>query len=194
MSGRRHDLAPPIQARAAGSHAAFGHLAGGWRAGGPALHDTSDTTSSASGSPRLDHASRSPLRVLLVDDDPVLLGISARNLRRWCVSVQLAASQHDAYLILRSSLDAPSALDAVVCDGLEGDWVEVYELAASIGLPFVLLTGDPRKVALARTRGVPAYLRDGRGWMPHVRAALAGLPGTWPPADLAAELAASRAS
>lgn len=146
----------------------------------PGSHCGRNVVTTTDGEPR----STRPLTILLVDDDAFCMAMSKRTLRRAGMRVHDANSAFAARELLMGD-EAPE-IDAIVCDGLDGLWMNVRAIRQDI--PFLLLSGEIAHVRRARALGLAGVLREGLAWKDQVVTGLRQLPGEWPPADLAEPL------
>lgn len=104
------------------------------------------------------HAER-PARLLLVDDDRLILGTLAQGLRHMGYEVHQAESAEDAEALLSSGLRPDMALLDVHMPGAGGLWL-AQRLREIEHVPFVMLSayGDAGTVAQATRSGALAYL------------------------------------
>ncbi|QIL43198.1 response regulator [Acidovorax sp. HDW3] len=100
-----------------------------------------------------------PARLLLVDDDRLILGTLAQGLRHMGYEVHQAESAEDAEALLSSGLRPDMALLDVHMPGAGGLWL-AQRLREIEHVPFVMLSayGDASTVAQATRSGALAYL------------------------------------
>jgi len=92
------------------------------------------------------------MTILIVEDDADCRRMLAATIQACGIKVVDPYHWQDALHIIDYA-------DAILCDGLEGCWLEVFALAAKYDKPFILLSGDGRQIEAARNLGVRAYLK-----------------------------------
>lgn len=120
------------------------------------------------------------MTLLIIDDDPILRGLLFAH-------AELADCGAAPIEILEAGSAAEAlgkiwAANAILCDGLEGEWVKVWAAARKRGARFVLLSGDDRQVTQARLIGVRAFSKPG-GTGDAIAAAVASSDSRFPIAD-----------
>jgi CheY-like chemotaxis protein len=97
------------------------------------------------------------MKILIVEDNA-----SLREMLHQMVTSRLDAAGVKNFII-REAASAEDALskvwaaEAVLSDGLEGDWLKIYAVASKRGMRFVLYSGDPNQVNQAKLIGVRAF-------------------------------------
>jgi CheY-like chemotaxis protein len=94
------------------------------------------------------------MEILIVDDDTAT---------RECLTELFRRQGHQTAAC--GSVEAAQAMlpyvDAVICDGLNGRWLNVVIAAETLGRPAVLYTGDSDLADDARDAGVSVVLKPG---------------------------------
>jgi len=99
------------------------------------------------------------MKLLIIDDDPALRQLLAEQIRYQAAETMNPRDE----LIVREAASAQEGLErvwqaeAVLCDGLDGEWVKVWAVASKRGAHFVLYSGDPAQVNQANLIGVRAF-------------------------------------
>jgi DNA-binding response OmpR family regulator len=102
------------------------------------------------------------LRILVVDDEPLIRSLICNTLRRMRISQLVEAA--DGTLGLAEFQADPNCFDLIICDwnmpGLSGMDLCKAVRAARPDLPFLIVTGreDAESVAAAMEAGVSAYI------------------------------------
>jgi len=94
------------------------------------------------------------MTILIVDDDAQCRVMLVETLESYGIEAFSANNVQTAmpFLILAS-------VDAVLCDGLRGQWISVWREATKREKLFALLSGDPYQIDAACTLGVRAYMK-----------------------------------
>lgn len=92
------------------------------------------------------------MRILLVDDSPVILDLLAESLR---------LHGHDSAEASSAAMALPMLpyMDAAIVDGLNGQGMRVLSACEARGLPAVLYSGNEETVVLAQRLGFTAVLK-----------------------------------
>jgi len=94
------------------------------------------------------------MTILIVEDSPMVAEAVARGIksRNRNTSILVASNLHQALAFMSNA-------DAVLCDGLNGDWAKVWASAVKRRVHFVLFSGDEQAVTQAKLLGIPALLK-----------------------------------
>ena len=90
-------------------------------------------------------------RVLVVDDDPAICRVLTRLLDREGCEVRAALSAEYAAV----HMSAPEKIDAIICNGLDGAWRQVADLAHDAKVPIVIYSGSQSIITKANNSGLP---------------------------------------
>lgn len=109
---------------------------------------------------------RSPRRLLVVDDEPLVLRALHRLGERQGIEVLSAPDAVSALQLLRSGQAVDVALIDLVMPGLDGEALLEATLLLRPALPVILMSGFAREERIERCleRGAVAFLRKPFGW------------------------------
>lgn len=118
-------------------------------------------------------SARAPLRLLVVDDEPLVLRALHRLGERQGMVVLPAPDAVSALQLLRSGQAVDVALIDLVMPGLDGEALMEATLLLRPGVPVILMSGFAREARIERCleRGAVAFLRKPFGW-PELQRAL----------------------
>ena len=92
------------------------------------------------------------MKVLVIDDDPLLVECLCASLQQQGHSSVSASSAAEALPMLRW-------VDGAIVDGLGGDCWDILDRCKLLHVPCVLYSGDSDKIDAAELMGVPGVLK-----------------------------------